>query len=73
MPMTGGLVLVPDDAIIPVPEMKVDDLLRVYFSLGALAPDCLPKNLQGDMKTPPANVPTIEAAREMELSRDAAE
>lgn len=45
IPMTGGLVLVPDDAIVHVPDMKVDDLLRIYFSLGALAPDTLPQQL----------------------------
>ncbi len=46
VPMTGALVLVPEASVVPVPEMKVDDLLRVYFSLGALAPDTLPKELK---------------------------
>ena len=31
LPMSGGLVMVSEDAIIPVPEMKVDDLLRDLF------------------------------------------
>jgi uncharacterized membrane protein len=46
LPMSGGLLLVAEGAIIPVPEMKVDDLLRVYFSLGALAPDSMPSSLK---------------------------
>ncbi len=46
VPMTGGLVLVPEESVVPVPEMKVDDLLRIYFSLGALAPDTLPSTLK---------------------------
>ncbi|MBX2806084.1 MAG: DUF502 domain-containing protein [Hyphomicrobiales bacterium] len=46
VPMTGGLVLVPEHCVVPVPELKVDDLLRIYFSLGALAPDTLPKKMK---------------------------
>ncbi len=46
VPMSGGLVMVPEDAVFPVPEMKVEELLRIYFSLGALAPDALPKNMR---------------------------
>ncbi len=45
LPMTGGLVLVPEDHITVVPDMKVDDLLKVYFSLGALAPESMPPNM----------------------------
>ena len=46
LPMSGGLVMIREDAIFPVPEMKVDDLLRIYFSLGALGPDSMPKSLR---------------------------
>ncbi|NJM36038.1 MAG: DUF502 domain-containing protein [Rhodomicrobium sp.] len=46
IPMSGGLILVPVKAVTPIPEMKVDDLLRVYVSLGALAPDNMPKSLR---------------------------
>lgn len=46
IPMSGGLLLIAEHAIVPVPEMKVDDLLRVYFSLGALAPDSMPSSLK---------------------------
>lgn len=45
LPMTGGLVLVPEDHITVVPDMKVDDLLKIYFSLGALAPESMPSNM----------------------------
>ena len=41
--MSGGLVFVADTAITPVPDMKVDDLLKIYVSLGALAPEVIPK------------------------------
>ncbi len=50
VPMSGGLLMVPEDAVFPVPEMKVEDLLRIYLSLGTLAPDALPKGMRG---TPP--------------------
>lgn len=38
LPMTGGLVLVPEASVSAVPGMSVDDLLRLYVSLGVLAP-----------------------------------
>lgn len=44
-PMTGGLILVPEDSITVVPGMRVDDLLKVYFSLGALAPESMPPDM----------------------------
>lgn len=50
IPMSGGLLLIAESAIIPVPEMKVDDLLRIYFSLGALAPDSMPGSLKEPAK-----------------------
>jgi uncharacterized membrane protein len=42
LPMSGGLVLMPERSITLVPEISVDSLLRIYFSLGALAPGALP-------------------------------
>jgi uncharacterized membrane protein len=42
IPMSGGLVLVAQSAVTPVPDMKVDDLLKIYVSLGALAPEVMP-------------------------------
>jgi uncharacterized membrane protein len=62
LPMSGGLLLMAESAIVPVPEMKVDDLLRIYFSLGALAPDTMPASLKEALKPaqriapPPAKI-----------------
>jgi uncharacterized membrane protein len=42
LPMSGGLVLVPEASLTIIPEMKVDDLLKIYISLGALAPEIMP-------------------------------
>jgi uncharacterized membrane protein len=64
IPMTGGLVLVPDSCVVPVPELKVDDLLRIYFSLGALATDTLSKALKPAVSAgQPVNVPLIDPAK----------
>lgn len=38
IPMTGGLVFVPPRSVEQVPEMAVDDLLKLYVSLGTLPP-----------------------------------
>jgi uncharacterized membrane protein len=46
IPMSGGLVLVRESAVTPVPDMKVDDLLKIYVSLGALAPEVIPALVQ---------------------------
>jgi uncharacterized membrane protein len=70
IPMSGGLLLIAEDAIIPVPEMKVDDLLRVYFSLGALAPDSMPASLK-DVARPSARI--APPAKEIVLPQGAAE
>ena len=53
IPMSGALVLVAETAVTPVPEMKVDDLLKIYFSLGALTPEVMP----GAVAAPPAAQP----------------
>lgn len=42
IPMSGGLVMVPEHSVTAVPEMKVDDLFKLYVSLGALAPEAMP-------------------------------
>jgi uncharacterized membrane protein len=60
LPMSGGLVMIREDAIFPVPEMKVDDLLRVYFSLGALGPDSMPKSLKIDPRIAASKVPLLD-------------
>jgi uncharacterized membrane protein len=42
VPMSGGLVFVPIDAVQNV-EMSVDDMMKVYFSLGVLAAQTIPR------------------------------
>ena len=42
IPMSGGLVFVAESAVTAVPELKVDDLLKIYVSLGALTSEVLP-------------------------------
>lgn len=74
IPMSGGLLLIAEESIIPVPEMKVDDLLRVYFSLGALAPDSMPANLKEGLVTRGLRIPPVTAAdKPIILTQDAAE
>jgi uncharacterized membrane protein len=63
IPMSGGLLLIAESSIVPVPEMKVDDLLRVYFSLGALAPDSMPASLKDSVKPPPRITATPASAK----------
>jgi uncharacterized membrane protein len=62
IPMSGGLLLIAEHAIIPVPEMKVDDLLRIYFSLGALASDSMPSSLKESGNKPVARIAPPPAA-----------
>lgn len=52
LPMSGGLVFVAEDCVAPVPGMNVDDLMKVYFSLGALMPDDESAALKRVAKTP---------------------
>jgi uncharacterized membrane protein len=59
--MSGGLVLVPENAITPVPEMKVDDLLKIYVSLGALAPEAMPGAVMPNADNPEAKAPLAPA------------
>ena len=43
LPAWGGLVLVPETAVIPVPDMDADALIKLYFSFGVLAPETIPR------------------------------
>jgi uncharacterized membrane protein len=70
LPMSGGLLLVAESSVMPVPEMKVDDLLRVYFSLGALATDSMPASLK-DVTKPAARI--AQPVKEIVLPQGAAE
>jgi uncharacterized membrane protein len=42
LPAWGGLVLVPERAVIAVPSMDADALIRLYLSFGVLAPELMP-------------------------------
>ncbi|MEJ2227777.1 MAG: DUF502 domain-containing protein [Alphaproteobacteria bacterium] len=54
-PMSGGLMMVSEDAVQMVPEMKVEELMRIYLSLGALAPDSMPEYLKANVQALPFN------------------
>jgi uncharacterized membrane protein len=68
IPMSGGLVLVHESAVTPVPEMKVDDLLKIYVSLGALAPEVLPGAIAA-----PAAAPQVGRKQEPDLAEPSLE
>ena len=42
LPAWGGLVLMPETAVIPVPGMNADALIKLYLSFGVLGPEILP-------------------------------
>jgi uncharacterized membrane protein len=42
LPAWGGLVLVPESAVIEVPDMDADALIKLYFSFGVLGPETIP-------------------------------
>ena len=42
LPMSGGLTFVPTHAVTPVPDLDVDGLMRIFFSLGALSRQVMP-------------------------------
>jgi uncharacterized membrane protein len=42
LPMSGGLTFVPTGAVSAVPDLDVDGLMRIYFSLGALTRQVMP-------------------------------
>jgi uncharacterized membrane protein len=52
--MSGALVLVPESAVVPMPDMKIDDVMKVYVSFGALAQGTFPQ-AAGDKPAAPAN------------------
>jgi uncharacterized membrane protein len=57
LPAWGGLVLVPNDAVIPVPEMDADALIKLYFSFGVLAPETIPNVTEPAKKIAKAKKP----------------
>lgn len=42
LPAWGALVLMPESAVIPVPGIDADALIKLYLSFGVLAPEILP-------------------------------
>lgn len=42
LPAWGGLVLVPESSVIPIPNVDADALIKLYFSFGVLAPEIIP-------------------------------
>lgn len=42
LPAWGGLVLVAESAVIPMPDMDADALIKLYFSFGVLGPETIP-------------------------------
>lgn len=42
LPMSGGLTFVPTSSVTPVPDLDVDGLMRIFFSLGALTRQVMP-------------------------------
>lgn len=49
LPASGGLAFVPVGSVTPVPEMDVDGLMRIYFSLGALSQQVMPARFVADV------------------------
>ena len=49
LPAWGGLVLVPESSVVPVPGMDADALIKLYFSFGVLAPETIPAGPMSEM------------------------
>ena len=46
VPMSGALCFVPAQAVTPAPDMSVDDLMKIYFSLGTLSSQVIPERFK---------------------------
>lgn len=42
VPMTGYLLFIPEDQVQSMPGMQVEQLMKIYISLGTLAPENMP-------------------------------
>jgi len=51
VPMSGGILFVPAGQVRKV-DMSVDDLMKVYFSLGVLSPQVVPERYRGVLVAP---------------------
>lgn len=45
LPMSGALVLMPEEQLIPMPAISVDELMQTYFSMGVITPEALSTQL----------------------------
>lgn len=43
--MSGGLVMVPETSIIPMPGMRVEDVMKLYLSFGIMAPETFSRHM----------------------------
>ena len=46
LPMSGALVLMKESNIIPMPEISVDEVMQIYFSMGIIIPDTLSASVE---------------------------
>lgn len=53
LPMTGGIIFVPVDNVTRI-DMAADDLMQIYFSLGMLTSQAVPKRHRGAVDSGPA-------------------
>ena len=42
VPMSGGIIFAPVESVHKV-DMKVDDLMQIYFSIGVMSPKVIPQ------------------------------
>lgn len=49
VPMSGGLIFVPDKAVEPV-DMSIDNVMKMYFSLGVLSSQVVPDEYKAKNK-----------------------
>ena len=53
LPAWGGLVLVKESAVIPMPDMDADALIKLYFSFGVLGPETIRTPRVGEREATP--------------------
>ena len=69
IPMSGYLLFMPEENITLVPGMQVEQLMKIYISLGALAPENMPAEFTpnskklDDLPEMIADVPVVESDR----------
>ena len=63
LPAWGGLVLVPESSVIPIPNMDADALIKLYFSFGVLAPEIIPPVKQDTSSVAPPPGPATPQPR----------